>query len=543
MAKAKELAICAEEANKAKSRFLANMSHEIRTPMNAIIGFSDLLAEEDLTDEQIKNVSIIRESGHNLLKLINDILDLSKIEAGKLSVEMTDCELDKMLISVESLMGLKAKEKNLEFKVIYGGDLPAMIRTDSSRLHECLINLIGNAVKFTEKGHIYLNVSLENVSGKPHIRFNVEDTGIGVPQDKQELIFEAFEQADGSHTRKYGGTGLGLSITRELVQLLGGRITISSEVGKGSVFSLWIPAGVDVEAQPVLRRHNISCVTHLNEKQKERTEYSGNVLVGEDAPTNQALIKALLGRLGLSVTIAKDGLEAVEKATSGHFDLIFMDMQMPCMNGYEATKRLREKGLKTPIIALTANVIKGDDQRCFDAGCDDYLSKPIDRKALLRVIEKYLHSQNDSAGMVDSSEKHGTNGKFTVNNEAVISWAGLMQQCGDENVAKEIVGVFLTEAPKYAESLAEAIKTGNAKDIRFLAHKLKGSSAYVTAEQLVKKSQQLELAGMRQDMKSAVKLFEQVHEEYEKVMSFLSQPDWDEKAKQQSNNTEVKQTC
>jgi PAS domain S-box-containing protein len=544
MAKETELAARADAANKAKSQFLANMSHEIRTPMNAIIGFSELLAEDDLTDEQIKNVNIIREAGHNLLKLINDILDLSKIEAGKLNVEIANCALDKMLISVESLMGLKAKEKGLEFKVIYGGDLPAQIRTDSSRLHQCLVNLIGNAVKFTQKGHIYLAVSLETGGEKPRIRFDVEDTGIGIPPEKQKLVFEAFEQADGSHTRKYGGTGLGLSITKQLAELLGGKITLASEVGRGSVFSLLIPAGVDVTKQHLLSRHNISCVTHLQDNKKSRVEYAGSVLVAEDAPTNQALIKALLGRLGLNVTIASDGIEAVQKATTGSFDLIFMDMQMPNMNGYEATRALREKGIKTPIIALTANVVKGDDQRCIEAGCDAYLPKPIDRSELKMVIAKYLPAQKkDSAENIESSEKQWADTGLAADNQSVISWAAIIEQCGEEEVVREVVEVFLKEAPKYMEMLSEAIKNKDSKDIRFYAHKLKGSSSYVTAKQLVEKAQQLELAGMKQDMDVAGSLFEQVREEFTKVISFLSQPDWDKKAKQQVNNVEEKQTC
>jgi PAS domain S-box-containing protein len=561
MAKETELAFRAEAANKAKSQFLANMSHEIRTPMNAIIGFSDLLAEDDLTDEQIKNVNTIREAGHNLLELINDILDLSKIEAGKVGVEIMDWSLDKLLVSVESLMGLKAKEKGLEFRVIYGENLPANIRTDPARLHQCLVNLIGNAVKFTQKGYVHLTASLETGNEKPQIRFDVEDTGIGIPPDKLGVIFEAFEQADGSHTRKYGGTGLGLSITKQLVELLSGQITLTSEVGKGSVFSLLIPAGVDVTKQPILNRHGIADSTHIDDNVMKQREFSGNVLVAEDALTNQALIKALFGRFGLDVTIANDGNEAIKKVLAGHFDLILMDIQMPNMNGYEATKSLRKEGVKTPIVALTANVIKGDDQKCFEAGCDGYLSKPVDRRELLKTIAKYLPSKKrdlnkgvnsvkskvDEPGRLRSHVKpvEGEPEKMTVlpDNEPVIGWAAIIEQCGDEEVVREVVGVFLAEAPKYVEMLAEAVKTRNSKDIRFYAHKLKGSSSYITARRLVEKSQQLELAGMRKDMDVAAPLFEHVREEFAKVISFLSQPDWDQKAKQQVNNVGEKQTC
>jgi signal transduction histidine kinase len=228
-------------ANQAKSDFLANMSHEIRTPMNCIIGFSDLLAQENLTQDQHVSVDIIKESGKTLLNLINDILDFSKIEAGKLDIEVTDCSLTKMLNSVESMIKLKTQEKGIEFKVIKGHGLPETICTDPTRVHQCLVNLVSNAMKFTEQGHVHIRVSMEERRDNPYIRFDVEDTGIGIPEDKQQTIFESFIQADESTTRIYGGTGLGLSITKQLAGLLGGKVTLASEIGIGSVFSLVMP--------------------------------------------------------------------------------------------------------------------------------------------------------------------------------------------------------------------------------------------------------------------------------------------------------------
>jgi PAS domain S-box-containing protein len=408
--RASDMAVQAEMANRAKSEFLANMSHEIRTPMNAIIGFSDVLAGEQLANQQKEYVNVIRDAGQSLLTLINDILDFSKIEAGKLDTEIINCSLGQLLNSVESLMRPKAQEKGLDFKIIEGNGLPAQIRTDPARVRQCLINLIGNAVKFTEKGHIYVKVSLQDNRGRPYIRFDVEDTGVGIPKDRQEAIFEAFTQADGSTTRRFGGTGLGLTITRQLAELLGGYLCLISEVGKGSVFSLIIPAGVDVKKQIFLDRHNLAEELSIEKDGLDGPEselnFQGRVLVAEDSLTNQMLIKLLLEKMGLEVTIAEDGNEAVQKVFSQPFDLIFMDIQMPSMNGYEATKILREEGITTPIIALTAHAMMGDDAKCISAGCDDYLSKPINQKELIKTIRKHLTPKNEArkGQMVKSSD-------------------------------------------------------------------------------------------------------------------------------------------
>jgi len=380
----------AEAMNEAKSQFLANMSHEIRTPMNAIIGFSEILASEALSDEQASYVSTVRDSAKHLLDLINDILDFSKIEAGRLETERTVCSLGQLLEGIESVMRLPATEKGLEFRICQCEQLPTHIKTDPSRVRQCFINLVSNAIKFTERGHVYVNVSPEDRNNQPFIRFDVEDTGIGISADQQEKIFKSFTQADGSTSHKYGGTGLGLAITKQLAGLLGGELTLTSEKGKGSVFSLVIPAGLDVTEQPLLDRYNITDPMETENKEMEEPQFSGRVLVAEDVETNQMLAKSLLNRMGLEVTIASDGNEAVEMAMAQEFDVIFMDIQMPNMNGYEATKVLRKEGIQTPIIALTAHALNGADKKCIEAGCDNYLSKPVDRRQLLEKLRKYL---------------------------------------------------------------------------------------------------------------------------------------------------------
>ncbi len=539
--KAKE---SAEAANIAKSEFLANMSHEIRTPMNSIIGFGDMLSDEDLNDEQREYVRMIGDSAQHLLALINDILDFSKIEAGKLNIEMITCPLGRLLNSIESMMAPKAVDKGIEFKIVEDNGLPAHLHTDPTRLEQCLINLVNNAVKFTEQGHVYLKVSLEPVDDKPFIRFDVEDTGIGIPADKQDAIFESFSQADESTTRKYGGTGLGLTITKQLTSLLGGSLSLTSRQGEGTVFSLKIPAGLDITQQPFLDRHDISShiLEHQRKGQKEH-KFSGDILVAEDSPMNQVLIKKLLGKMGFEVTIAEDGNVAVQKTLTHSFDLIFMDIQMPNMNGYEATRAIRENGITTPIVAFTASAMSGSENKCFSAGCNDYLSKPIDRKKLLATIQKYISSDNENVNENDNvngeTDMANTQTTDTTNVQIgpdLIDWDSFMNICGDEDTAKEIIEIFLTDAPQCIERIAKAIKSESHKDIELYAHRLKGTARHITAEQLQTDANHLERAGRQgSDMTTAQSLFEQVKNELEKVMSFLSQPNWIEVAKQHSN--------
>ena len=398
--------LLAEEAiksSKSKSHFLANMSHDIRTPMNAIIGFSDLLGQEELTAEQREYVKAIHGSGNSLLSLINDILDFSKIESGKLDIDIVEFDLKDLLANVQSLMRQLANEKELDFQINQSEQLPGLIYSDPDRLQQCLVNLINNAIKFTSEGHVYVNVSAEPKDQQPYIRFDVEDSGIGIAAEEQAVIFDSFSQADGSTYRKYGGTGLGLAITKQLVRLLGGQIELSSEQGKGSTFSFVIPAGLALAKTAVPDEQRGMPRTKVDKEELERCEFSGRVLVAEDVESNQALIKSLLHKLGLDVSVVSDGSEAVQTALGQDFELILMDMQMPNMNGYEATKLLRSKGVATPIIALTANAIKGDDRKCIEAGCDDYLGKPFERTELLEKLHKYLPACSREESISDTN--------------------------------------------------------------------------------------------------------------------------------------------
>jgi PAS domain S-box-containing protein len=405
-ADAQEMAARVEEANITKREFLAAMSHELRTPLNSVIGFSELLRDE-LTGEQRKYAEMIYGSGQHLLQVISDILDISEIEAERMDIKSQQCLLRGLITKVESVVRPLAQEKGLELTICEKGSLPAGIFTDPARLEQCLLNLINNAVKFTEQGRICVNISMEDRNGKPFIIFEVEDTGIGIAPEFQEKVFAPFVQEDGSMSRQYGGAGLGLTISKKLAELLGGRITLTSEKGKGSVFVLAMPANVDVEAQqPVLKNEKPSSEMDIDINKAEQKRFCGNILVVENVATNQMFMKAVLEKTGLQVTIAEDGAEGISKALERNFDIIFMDIQMPNVDGYEATRTLRSKGLKTPIIALTAGVLRGDREKCIQAGCDDYMSKPVVYLTLMATISKYLKTaaSGSGAGLAGASD-------------------------------------------------------------------------------------------------------------------------------------------
>ena len=323
------------------------------------------------------------------MNIINDILDISKIEAGKLDVEIIDCSLKELLCYIDFSISHITREKGIDFDVVLKTEVPVDIKTDPTRLRQCLLNLSTNAIKFTESGSVKINISLEDREDVPFMRFDVVDTGIGIPADKLEDVFDNFSQADASTTRKFGGTGLGLAITKELAGLLGGDLTLTSKEEKGSTFSLAIPVNIDVSSCEMMNGLEWKqAVEEIDTASSAR--FTGRVLVAEDDPINQIVVRKILEKTGLEVTIANDGVEAVDKATSERYDLILMDMQMPNMDGCEATRRLRGQKYTLPIVALTANVMKNDIEECLNAGCDEFQAKPIDRNSLFATLSKYL---------------------------------------------------------------------------------------------------------------------------------------------------------
>ena len=387
----------AVEATASKSAFLANMSHEIRTPMTAILGFVDLLGDADTSESQRQDyLETVRTNGQHLLALINDILDLSKVEAGKVDVERIEVSLPKLVRDLNRLYGARASEKGLALEFLTEGDVPRTILTDPIRLQQILANLIGNALKFTEVGGVNVRVRSSTRGGESQLHFAVHDTGIGMTDEQTQRLFDPFTQAESSTTRRFGGTGLGLTISRRLAQLLGGDVTIESTTGLGSIFTLTIDPGHVVGAETM--RHLFESGAHMPvtaDDTEPTPTLEGRVLLAEDNAVNQRLVVRMVEKLGLEVHTVEDGAAAVHAALDARdegrpFDVVLMDMMMPTMDGYEATRVLRQAGYGESIVALTANAMSGDRERCLEAGCDEFLAKPIDRPALYRVLRKVL---------------------------------------------------------------------------------------------------------------------------------------------------------
>ena len=466
-----EQKMLAEQASEAKSMFLANMSHEIRSPLTAIIGFSDSILNRNLTEEKKKelNRSIVKNSKH-LHQIINDILDISKIEAGQLELEIISTPVRELFSELTSMVELQTSRKGLEFHVNYEFPLPEIIDTDPTRLKQVLVNLSNNALKFTQHGNITVAVSYEPINKKLH--FSVSDTGIGMTDEQAKNVFSAFSQADTSTTRKFGGTGLGLSISKQLVEKLGGEISCSSTPEKGSCFSFFIDIGDNQNLDMIHDQESFDA--EISSQIDTFFEHlTGNVLLGEDLIDNQDLIQMYVEDTGASITIADNGKLAVKACEQSSFDLIFMDMQMPVMDGVEAITKIRALGVKTPIVSLTANALKSDVDKCMNAGANDFLSKPIDVNKFNQVLSKYLkpaevpNPKEMTPNIIENKQKKRS------------------------QKMEKLVNRFLDELPNRIVLINDSKDQENWRDLKMETHKLKGLGTTMGFPELTKLCSQI----------------------------------------------------
>lgn len=491
----------AEAANKAKSDFLANMSHEIRNPMNAIVGFTDILRRgmEESEETRVQYLNTIHSSGTHLVGLINDILDLSKIESGKMELELRECQPYQLMSEVVSVMEMKAQEQNLQLEHSIEGVVPATIKSDPTRLRQILMNLVGNAIKFTSHGGVRIVADTIQFEGRSQMRFRVIDTGIGMTDEQCGKIFEEFVQADTSVTRRFGGTGLGLAISKRLTEALGGQVKVSSVPGKGSTFEFSVDTG-DMANTEMIDDLTASSVLLSQQKTVKRGVdvrfKPARVLVTDDTPANRQLVGLVLRKAGLTVEEAENGLQAVERATSEDFDLLLMDMQMPVMDGFTATRKLREHGLKQPIFALTANVMQADRERCEKAGCTGFLTKPIDLDKLLAALTEVL--ELDDSPVEEFATPTAPPQPLISPTPSVPNGIDAVMQMVDRALApapkverlestlpldipefREIVVQFVEGLPAMISEMLVAWQERDFSNLRELAHKLKGTGGTV----------------------------------------------------------------
>ena len=515
----------AECANQSKSDFLARMSHEIRTPISAVIGFADLILRGIVATpaEVHKRIETIHSSGEHLLSLVNDLLDLSKVEADRLECESIECNPIKLCFDVYQSLLSKTQEKDVNFVLDFSTEIPATINSDPTRLTQVLVNLVGNAIKFTESGKVLIDVSYVRVDPDAQfLEISITDSGIGMTEEQTQKIFEPFVQADTSTTRKFGGTGLGLSITKRIVEMLGGSINVQSQLGEGSRFTLQIPVEIDsgqllvspdeVENFLSEAEESTQIVVDLNET---------NILIVDDSETNRDLLTYLLHDANANTATADNGQQAIDIiANVMDLDVVLMDMQMPVLGGLEATRRLRQSGFDKPIVALTANSMNGDAEICLQAGCTAYMSKPIDTDKLLVTLANLL-------------DREVQNVRVTPNSPANLKKAGTTKENGSAvnslrvtHKAPRLTAALDRFAKKFSANILEhfddlkSLASGREPELlRQKVHQIKGTAGSVGLMEITETSCEIELKIENRDWLAVEKLLEKVESMLKSVLS------------------------
>jgi len=493
----------AEAANHAKSSFLSNMSHEIRTPMTSILGFTEVLKRgyESSGEDRLKHLNTISRSGNHLLELINDVLDLSKVESGAMELENLPTNVAEIVSDVKQVLNVKAEEKNIGLDLEFEGDLPEKIECDPARLRQIVTNLVGNAIKFTEEGAVTVRLSCDpNAASRGQANafaIAVSDTGIGMTPEQQASIFTAFTQADASITRRFGGTGLGLSISRKLAEAMGGAITVSSVPGEGSTFLVTMPVG-DITGVPWLSPQETEATLEVV-AEGDLTSWQFDdktVLVVDDGPENRELLKLVLGEYGLNVEVREDGLQGADAEAAGDYDVVLMDINMPVMDGYQAATRMREQGRTRPIVALTANAMKGDEGPILAAGFSHYQTKPIDidklGKLLAELMDGHAVKSAPKVEPVDNVDDAPAANDAQVTPVAAGAAPLVSTLAQRDPRFKPTVDDFVTRCKDRVPEFEESLKSEDFDNLASLAHWLKGSGGTVGFSEFVEPSASLE---------------------------------------------------